>query len=133
MIKLPMHLMLILTARRALRFRRRPRRPLHRHDPRSNPRLRKRCQAKNQNLDRIQAMEMTADLALIPPRMNTSPLPEYGYDRLDYGMTIGIERTPAGRLWACWVTCGDSCQGRKSFVLATSDDDVAMPVRLTST
>lgn len=54
----------------------------------------------------IAEMEQIADLALIPPTLNTSPLPEYDYDRLDYGMTIGIERTPGGRLWACWVAGG---------------------------
>lgn len=69
----------------------------------------------------IEAMEKIADLALIPPKLNTSPLPDYGYDRLDYGMTIGIERTPGGRLWACWVAGGDS--PKAFFVLATSDDD----------
>jgi|GEM_PF-225988 len=62
-----------------------------------------------------------ADLALIPPTLNTRPLPRYDYDRLDYGMTIGIERTPKGRLWACWVVGGDS--PKAFFVLATSDDD----------
>lgn len=66
-------------------------------------------------------MEKVADLALIPPKLNTSPLPEYDYDKLDYGMTIGIERTPGGRLWACWVAGGDSPDA--FFVLATSDDD----------
>ena len=66
-------------------------------------------------------MEKVADLALIPPALNTSPLPKYGYDRLDYGMTIGIERTPGGRLWACWVAGGDS--PKAFFVLASSDDD----------
>lgn len=71
----------------------------------------------------IAAMEKVADLALIPPRLNTSPLPDYDYDRLDYGMTIGIERTPRGRLWACWVAGGDS--PKAFFVLATSDDDGA--------
>lgn len=70
---------------------------------------------------RIAKMEKVADLALVPPTMNTSPLPEYGYDRLDYGMTIGIERTPGGRLWACWVAGGDS--PKAYFVLASSDDD----------
>ncbi|WP_417747506.1 sialidase family protein [Rosistilla oblonga] len=70
---------------------------------------------------RIQRMEKVADLALVPPTLNTSPLPEYGYDRLDYGMTIGIERTPGGRLWACWVAGGDS--PKAYFVLASSDDD----------
>ena len=70
---------------------------------------------------RIESMEKIADLALIPPKLNTSPLPDYDYDRLDYGMTIGIERTPGGRLWACWVAGGDS--PKAFFVLATSDDD----------
>ncbi len=69
----------------------------------------------------IEVMEKIADLALIPPKLNTSPLPEYDYDRLDYGMTIGLERTPKGRLWACWVAGGDS--PKAFFVLATSDDD----------
>jgi len=68
----------------------------------------------------IEVMEKIADLALVPPRVNTSPLPEYGSDRLDYGMTIGLERTPGGRLWACWVAGGDS--PKAFFVLASSDD-----------
>lgn len=71
--------------------------------------------------DQISAMEKIADLALIPPQLNTSPLPDYDYDRLNYGMTIGIERTPRGRLWACWVAGGDS--PKAFFVLATSDDN----------
>lgn len=69
---------------------------------------------------RIARMEKVADHALVPPVVNTTPLPEYGYDRLDYGMTIGIERTPGGRLWACWVAGGDSPEA--FFVLASSDD-----------
>lgn len=69
----------------------------------------------------IEVMEKIADLALIPPKLNTSPLPDYDYDKLDYGMTIGIARTPGGRIWACWVAGED---GPKAFfVLATSDDD----------
>lgn len=70
---------------------------------------------------RIAKMEKIADHALVPPVVNTSPLPEYGYDRLDYGMTIGIERTPGGRLWSCWVGGGDSPDA--FFVLASSDDE----------
>jgi hypothetical protein len=31
---------------------------------------------------RIESMEKIADLALVAPKVNTSPLPEYGYDRL---------------------------------------------------
>ncbi len=40
----------------------------------------------------IEVMEKVADLALIPPKLNTSPLPKYDYDQLAYGMTIGIAR-----------------------------------------
>ena len=69
----------------------------------------------------IKKMEKVADHALVPPVVNTSRLPEYDYDKLDYGMTIGIERTPGGRLWACWVAGGDSPDA--FFVLASSDDD----------
>ncbi|MBI1372385.1 MAG: exo-alpha-sialidase [Phycisphaera sp.] len=70
---------------------------------------------------RLEVMRHVADLALEPPTLNTSPLPEYDNDRLDYGMTIGIARTPKGRIWACWVAGGDS--PKAFFVLATSDDD----------
>lgn len=78
--------------------------------------------------DQVRACEMdvarrVADLALIPPKVDTSPLPKYDYDKLDYGMTIGIERTPGGRLWACWVAGGDS--PKAFFLLASSDDDGA--------
>lgn len=69
----------------------------------------------------IKVLEKVADLAMIPPTLNTKPLPKYGLDKLDYGMTIGIERTPNGRLWACWVAGGDS--PKAYFVLASSDDD----------
>ncbi len=69
----------------------------------------------------IEVAEKIADLALVPPQLNTSPLPKYDYDQLDYGMTIGIARTPGGRLYACWVAGED---GPKAFfVLNRSDDD----------
>lgn len=78
-------------------------------------------EAVSEEASRVERMEKVADLALVAPTLNTSPLPEYDYEKLDYGMTIGIERTPAGRLWACWVAGGDSPEA--FFVLATSDDD----------
>jgi predicted neuraminidase len=66
-------------------------------------------------------LRRVADLSLLPPVINTHPLPKYDYDRLDYGMTLGVARTPGGRLWAAWVGGED---GPKAFVLAaTSDDD----------
>ena len=55
------------------------------------------------------------------PIINYSPLPEYDYDHLDYGMTQGIERTQGGRLWSCWVGGGDSSAA--FLVVAHSDDD----------
>lgn len=69
----------------------------------------------------LQVLRQVADLALVPPKLNTSPLPEFDYDQLDYGMTIGITRTPKGRLWAAWVAGGDSPAA--FMVAATSDDD----------
>lgn len=69
----------------------------------------------------LDVLRRVADLALVPPTLNTAPLPKYDYDKLDYGMTIGIARTPRGRLWACWVAGGDS--PKAYFVLATSDSD----------
>jgi predicted neuraminidase len=65
-------------------------------------------------------MRRVADLSLLPPRLNTNPLPKYDYDQLDYGMTIGIARTPKGRLWAAWVGGED---GPKSFMVAATSDD----------
>ena len=66
------------------------------------------------------APQAMLDLALEPPVVNTKPGPEYD-DQVRVGnMVIGIERTPQGRLWACWVGNGDSPNG--FFMLATSDD-----------
>ncbi|MEO8497858.1 MAG: sialidase family protein, partial [Planctomycetota bacterium] len=80
-----------------------------------------RAESPEEATSRIHRMEQIADFALVPPTLNTSPLPEYAYDKLDYGMTIGIERTHGGRLWACWVAGGDSPEA--FFVLAMSGDD----------
>lgn len=60
------------------------------------------------------------DLSLEPPVVNTSPGPEYDDQVRPGNMIIGIERTPKGRLWACWVGNGDNPNG--FFMLATSDD-----------
>jgi predicted neuraminidase len=68
-------------------------------------------------------LQRVADLSLIPPVLNTNPLPKYDYDQLDYGMTIGIARTPGGRLWAAWV--GGEDGPKAFFVVNRSDDDGA--------
>src|SRR6476661_8242812 len=61
------------------------------------------------------------DLALEPPLINTSPGPEYSDEARSFGMVIGMDRTPKGRIWACWVGGGDNQDG--FFLAATSDDD----------
>jgi predicted neuraminidase len=61
------------------------------------------------------------DLALMPPTINTSPGPEYADESRSFAMVIGTDRTPKGRIWACWVGGGDNQNG--FFVAATSDDD----------
>lgn len=60
------------------------------------------------------------DLALEPPLINTAPGPEYDDQVRTGNMVIGVDRTPGGRLWACWVGNGDNPNG--FFMLATSDD-----------
>lgn len=60
------------------------------------------------------------DLALEPPAINTKPGPEYDDAVRTGNMIIGIDRTPQGRLWSCWVGNGDNPNG--FFMLATSDD-----------
>lgn len=64
--------------------------------------------------------EAVLNLSLETPVLNTSPLPDYGKDGLDYGMVIGLERTTGGQLWACWVGGGDN--EKAFFVLARSAD-----------
>lgn len=71
-------------------------------------------------VSRSQAVHKEVDHGLIPPLINTSPLPKYDYDQLDYGMNMGIEKTSKGRFWACWTAGGDD---PSSFMLAASSDD----------
>ena len=59
------------------------------------------------------------DLSLEPPAVNTHPGPEYADAVRTGNMIIGIERTPKGRLWACWVGNGDNPNG--FFMLASSE------------
>ncbi|WP_334319369.1 glycoside hydrolase [Termitidicoccus mucosus] len=75
--------------------------------------------AKADKFDRAELREI-ADLALIPPVINPSPLPRYDYDTQDYVMALTTERTPKGRIWTAWIGGGDS---PKAFLLAASSDD----------
>src|SRR5690554_4330220 len=73
-------------------------------------------QAQNWELIRL-----ADSLAMVPPTIDTNPGKEYHVENLDYGMTIGIERTPGGRIWSCWVGGGDNADA--FFVLAWSDNE----------
>lgn len=74
-------------------------------------------QARRQEL---QVLREVADLALLPPRLNTSPLPEYALKNLGYGMTIGIAQTPSGRIYNAWIGGED---GPKAYMLVNHSDD----------
>ena len=65
-------------------------------------------------------MRQVADLALIPPEINTSPLPNYDYDTQDYVMALTIERTVKGRIWSAWI---GGCDCPSAFLIAASSDD----------
>jgi len=66
---------------------------------------------------------VASDPGLDPPVVNTAPGPEYADEARDMNMVIGCDRTAGGRIWAAWVSGGDSELGY--FVAATSDDDGA--------
>ncbi|MCR6722125.1 MAG: glycoside hydrolase [Chitinophagaceae bacterium] len=61
------------------------------------------------------------DHGLVPPVLNHNPLPHYDYDKLDYGMNMGLEQTLSGRIWSCWTAGGDD--PNSFLILMHSDDD----------
>ncbi len=66
------------------------------------------------------------DLAIQPPRIITTPGPEFDKSNRGAQGVPAIERSPGGRLWAAWYT-GKSTRGVESpnsyVVLVTSNDD----------
>ena len=70
--------------------------------------------------DPVVGTDKRPDPAMEPVRIDTRPAERYRTADLDYGMTIGIERTPGGRIWCCWVAGGDDADAY--FLLAWSDD-----------
>ncbi len=70
------------------------------------------------------------DFALQPPVINTNPGSEYADTARSMNMVIGMDQSPGGRIWAAWVSGGDS--ELAYFVVATSDDggDSWSPPRL---
>lgn len=68
--------------------------------------------------------EALAAPALLPPTLLSKDIPaEYAAANVSYGMTLALERTVGGRLWACWVGGGDN--EHAYFALGSSDDDGA--------
>ena len=68
----------------------------------------------------VRAMEAVADLALVPPPINTTPGPKYAAATERWAMNNGAALTPKGRLWASWIGGGDSPDAYT--VCAFSDD-----------
>lgn len=71
-------------------------------------------------VDVVAGTKHRPDPAMEPVKVNTRPASRYRQRNLDYGMTIGIERTRGGRIWVCWVAGGDDSDAY--FLLAWSDD-----------
>ena len=61
-----------------------------------------------------------ADLALIPPKINTSPSAKYDYEQQSYVMALTNEITPKGRHWVAWIGNDD---GATAILLAAKSDD----------
>lgn len=64
--------------------------------------------------------EICDSLVHVPPVIMDNPPDMYMSKNLDYGMTIGIERTPGGRIWCCKCCGGDNADS--FFVLNWSDN-----------
>ena len=67
------------------------------------------------------AYERLADLAVkLPPEIRTHDIAAYSTNNLTFALNNGLAMTPKGRLWASWISGGDSCQ---SFTAASYSDD----------
>lgn len=67
------------------------------------------------------AIRAAGDWTLRPTRVQPDPGPEHRPEAADFVMSMGIERTPKGRLWVGWFGGDDS---RDAYILlAKSDDD----------
>lgn len=66
-------------------------------------------------------IKMMDALSMEPPQIQTEFDARYKVENLDYGMTIGVEQTPGGRIWNCFVGGGDN--EAAYFVITWSDDD----------
>lgn len=62
----------------------------------------------------------TVDHGLTPPHINTTPLPHYDYDRLDYGMNMSLAETSKGKFWSLYTGGGDNAE---SFLILISSQN----------
>ncbi len=62
-----------------------------------------------------------ADLALIPPKINTKPSSKYDADQQKYVMALTNEITLKGRHWVAWI--GNEDAPKAILLAAKSDDD----------
>lgn len=69
---------------------------------------------------RMSALKRLADISLEPPRVITSGMERYGYDKNNYAMNAGMARTRGGRIWLMWVAGEDGPNA--TLVGAWSDD-----------
>lgn len=86
-------------------------------------------EAKVRALER-RAMEAVADLALVPPRLITAPVPaKYLAANEVWAMNNGAALTPKGRLWASWVGGGDSPEAYTTCVFSDDNGETWSPPR----
>ena len=69
---------------------------------------------------KLRAVQSTAELELVPPKLLTDIPEKYTRAKLDYAMNGGVAITPKGRLWAVWMGGED---GPKSYIVGAWSDD----------
>lgn len=66
--------------------------------------------------------KIEGDPAMEPQPVDLNPGPQYADDKRIFQGIPGIERSPAGRLWAAWYSGGKN-EGVDNYVLLASSDD----------
>lgn len=66
------------------------------------------------------AIREAGDWTLRPTPVQANPGPEHRPEVSDFTMSMGIERTPGGRLWVSWFGGDDS---RDAYILLAKSDD----------
>ena len=66
------------------------------------------------------AVREAGDWTLRPTPVQSNPGPEHRPEVSDFTMSMGVERTPGGRLWVSWFAGDDS---RDAYILLAKSDD----------